>query len=566
MDGQSVPNWVHRTIEQLLRAKSVRVSLIIVNGTSSTSSRPKPLLFKAWKMVDRCLFRRVLPQEAHSWLADVGESEDPLATKTRSYQVPTMSLSPGSAIAGCTLSNSDVEQIRSHNLDVLVQLGSEDLPVEILNCAKYGVWAFHYRGYRGVANDIALFWRMFGGHRICELVLVASLGGHRQDQVIYHGVVSGDLFSLHRNLALDCCRRSRILLRRLSDLASNGWSNLVVEDVVEGCLVDQQTDGRSLSPEIPRFILSWFMRVLRRLAVRLCFQERWLLAYCKAASAPDIEKIELDRLSIVVPPRDQNYCDPFPFEFNGRTYLFFERYAGLEPGTICCAELNDDGTFGEICQVLAKNYHLSYPSVFEWHGKIYMLPETGDNKNVELYVAIDFPYRWEFAAVLLKDTIAADATIVEHDGKLWLFAAGIGGPGTESSELSLFFADSLLGEWHSHPKNPIVCDVRRARPAGNLFLHRNVLIRPGQDCSNSYGYAISFNKVVVLSEIDYKEVPITSILPNWMPRLCGTHTFNQRDGVRVLDGRMSVPRWFPVGRIFPPQLEHDVVVPSIVKA
>ena len=190
---------------------------------------------------------------------------------------------------------------------------------------------------------------------------------------------------------------------------------------------------------------------------------------------------------------------------------------------------------------------MSYPFVFEWRDETYLLPETAENRTVEVYRAIEFPWRWELASILLKDVTAVDPTIFKYKGKLWLFVAGIGGVEMHN-ELSLFFADSLFGEWWPHPKNPIVSDVRRARPAGSLFYHRDMLIRPGQDCSGPYGRAITLNRVEVLSETDYREVAFATILPKWMPGICATHTLNQENGYRALDAKVRVPRCAPLER------------------
>ena len=312
-------------------------------------------------------------------------------------------------------------------------------------------------------------------------------------------------------------------------------------------IIDQQTGSIPPSRAMPGFIVSCFARVLRHVLSRLCFREQWLLAYCKTSSLGTDQRI-LHSFTVVRPPGRQNYADPFLFERKGKTYVFFEEYADDGQGAICCTELQADGTPGEPQRVLTMSYHLSYPFVFEWGGDIYLVPETWGNRTVEAYGAVEFPWRWELAAVLLRNVTAADPTIFEHNGRLWLFAAGLAGLGTEWSELSLFFADSLFGEWRPHPKNPIVRDVRRARPAGSLFFQRQLLIRPGQDCSARYGHSISLNKVEELSETDYREVPFATILPNWMPRLCATHTFNQQGEFRVLDGLSLVPRWELVGR------------------
>jgi hypothetical protein len=144
----------------------------------------------------------------------------------------------------------------------------------------------------------------------------------------------------------------------------------------------------------------------------------------------------------------------------------------------------------------------------------------------------------------MEDVAAVDSTLVQYSGKWWLFAAGIVEDITSPNDgLYLYFADSPLGPWTAHPKNPIVSDARRARPAGRLYFENGVLIRPGQDCANGYGYAIQLNQVDVLSETDYRETPLSRITPNWIPGCLGTHTINQTEKLRVMDARFLIPRF-----------------------
>jgi hypothetical protein len=530
LDDQFAPRWIHGIIEQLLCAEPTELVVVVLSGKPPVRRlRPRSILFTLWRMFDKWKF---------------SDDDDPLAPELKTYPVQTITLMLVDGMGKRTLSHTDVARLRKCNLDVLVQLGSGDLPDGSLTCAKYGVWVFHCGGYTKAETEPALFWSLYAGRSTYELVLHAATGDLRRDQVLYRSILPNHLFSLQRNLTIDCRRRAAILLQRLSDLYHRGWGSVVLEDM-DGDTVEAPHPA-SLSRVMPRFIASLFVHSLRHLFERLCFREQWFLAYCKTSSPADTEQTRSTPLTVVVPPRGQNYADPFLFEHNGKRYIFFEEFADDGPGTICCAELHGDGTLGDTQPVLTRNYHLSYPFVFEWHGDIYLLPETWDNKTVEVYGAVDFPQRWELAGVLLTKVTAVDPTILKHNGRLWLFAAGLGGLGTELSELSLFFSDSLFGEWRPHPKNPVVCDIRRARPAGSLFFQRDLLIRPAQDCSERYGHAISFNNVTVLSETDYSEVTLRTILPNWMPRVCGTHTFNQQGGFRVLDGRMLVPRWAPI--------------------
>jgi hypothetical protein len=243
----------------------------------------------------------------------------------------------------------------------------------------------------------------------------------------------------------------------------------------------------------------------------------------------------------IVPPVGRNYADPFIFERDGKHYLFFEEWGAGPKGVITCIEIGEDGEAGEPEVVLERPYHLSYPQVFECSGDIYLLPETSRNNRIELYRASNFPTGWQLAEVLVDRVPAVDATLLQHGGKFWLFAAGVGGADLKLTELSLFYADSLFGKWKSHPKNPIVCDIRCARPAGRILSYGSQLIRPGQDCSTYYGYAVSLNRIERLTEYDYRETHMGMILPNWMPGIYRTHTLNQDTRFQVLDakGRLS---------------------------
>jgi beta-xylosidase len=103
-------------------------------------------------------------------------------------------------------------------------------------------------------------------------------------------------------------------------------------------------------------------------------------------------------------------------------------------------------------------------------------------------------------------------------------------------ETFLFWSKTLDGEWHYHPRNPICSDVRRARGAGPLFRCHGTLIRPAQDCSVRYGYAIALNRVLKISPADYSEELIEVIYPKWRPGLLGTHTLSSNEAFEAIDG------------------------------
>ena len=272
---------------------------------------------------------------------------------------------------------------------------------------------------------------------------------------------------------------------------------------------------------------------------RLCIEEQWYVGVRSRVSGA--EAFELKAFYLLNPPRDRFFADPFVAEREGRSYLFFEEFVFAERrGVISCIEFDEQGFRGAPSVVLEAPYHLSYPFLFEWEGETYMLPECRASGCIKLFRAVEFPYRWEFAGDLLENLWAVDATIFEHGGSFWMFAGGVKKNGKIDSELFLYFADTPLGPWHEHPANPVVADVCRARPAGKVFTHEVLLIRPGQNCSQSYGGATVLNRIDVLSREEYRETPIKSLGPEWFPGSRGVHTLNHSEHYQAVDVRYPI--------------------------
>ena len=130
-----------------------------------------------------------------------------------------------------------------------------------------------------------------------------------------------------------------------------------------------------------------------------------------------------------------------------------------------------------------------------------------------------------------------------RDGRLWLAAGSQTLAGTRAGSswdaLSLFFADRLEGPWTPHPMNPVVVDVRGARPAGELFEADGALWRPSQDCSRGYGSALMLCRVERLTTEDYAETPTAHLAVPGTERAAagsfGPHTLNSAGGYEAID-------------------------------
>lgn len=439
-------------------------------------------------------------------------------------------------------SAADVQSVRSADLDVLVRFGFRILKGDILNAARYGVWSHHHGDNREYRGGPALFWEIYERNPVSGTILQVLNEKLDAGHVIYRSWSATDFGSLTGNRNAIYWKTSEFVLRRLHDLYERGW------DYVMAC---ESQDGRyekriyRTPDNLKMFLLlarkAFSMLVGGTSATFFRSDEHWRIVARPAGSWASKRARRPQRQ--LVPPADRFYADPCIIKRNGRNYLFFEDYRySTGKGLVSFVEIRPDGSFSEPTVVLERAYHLSYPFVFERHGEVYMIPETRSVDRVELYRAVDFPHRWQFERVLLRDVAAVDATLHQSEGKLWLFCNVAAEGFSTCDELHIFHADELDGEWRPHPANPVVSDVRRARPAGGLFEHQGALIRPAQDCSVRYGYAIQLNRVDVLTETEYRETPFEKITPNWLAGSRGTHTLSLNEDYEVLDAKLRIRR------------------------
>jgi hypothetical protein len=242
------------------------------------------------------------------------------------------------------------------------------------------------------------------------------------------------------------------------------------------------------------------------------------------------------------------YADPFLFEHEGRHHLFCEEITpGSKLAVISHTELHLDGTPSPPpASVLEAPYHLSYPCVFKYADELFMIPETSAQGRVELYRALDFPLVWRREKVLLEGLIASDATLLEHDDRLWLFMSVAAPHATMLDELHIFTSRAPHGPWQPHTRNPVVSDVRCARPAGAIQRWGSRLVRPAQDCARRYGGAISFREIDVLSVEDYAEHEVARIDPGDLGgRARATHTYTSDGSFEAVDLRRRQLRFRP---------------------
>ena len=241
--------------------------------------------------------------------------------------------------------------------------------------------------------------------------------------------------------------------------------------------------------------------------------------------------------TLIQPPADRFWADPMVWPAAGEGWwVFIEEVIYREgKGTLKAMRVHQDGRWEDPVPVMQKPWHLSYPFLFWWKDTLWMVPESGANRSVELYRCVALPDRWEKEADILTGIDMVDATLFTHEGRWWMLG-NVSEPGADKhDELHAYYADTPLGPWLPHAANPVVADARFARPAGPVFTHEGKLLRPAQVCVPEYGHALNLRRIEKLTPTEYVEETERRIDPGWQPGIACVHTISHQSGLTVFD-------------------------------
>lgn len=450
-------------------------------------------------------------------------------------KIPTLVVAPQSKGPVDRFANADLEAIGGYNLDVLLRFGFGILRGPILHAAKFGVWSYHHGDNRSYRGKPALFWEIYNREKVAGSILQVLNEKLDQGEVLYRSYSRTDLRSLAKTRYGVYWKSSRFVLRCLRRI-SYGKAEFSGRERVSESIGKLYKNPTNL--EMIQFLPRVSSHVISSVVDRYKPKMRWGIAWARRPREEPLNDGAFAELHYLIAPEGRFYADPFLIEFQGRTYIFFEDFSyRTRRGVISAVELLANGSHTEPRVVLERPYHLSYPFLFRWRDEVYMIPETAGRRRIEAYRAVGAPFEWEFAGVLVDGVEAVDATLVEKDGRLWLFANVAEFPGITNDELFVYHSTELFGEWTPMSSNPVISDVRCARPAGAFFVSQGALIRPSQDCSRDYGWRIKLNRVTGLTTDTYTETEVGRI--EWTPGKSPhcVHTINFSSQYLVVDFR-----------------------------
>lgn len=539
IDEYYIPLWAYEMIKLIQESNHSEIKLVVVKKTQVKKTRS--FIEKAWINRDILLFFLYIKFE--NVFFNYGPNAFELKNLKNIINCPEIEVKPKETKLSDYILKEDIDKIEKYNIDVFIKLGFKILNEDILKTAKYGVWSYYHGDKKAIKGESFGVWEVL--KQISETsvklqILTENFGGGLKT---YESFSSTDKVSIKRNVNNSYWKAKNIIPRKLEELYKLGEGHFFMRNkkwYKELVLNSIRPFEPPKTIELFKGLVINFRRYIIKKINRVFFFEQWILLFYFEKEQGISESFE--RFVRIFPPKDRDWADPFVIYKNNKYYIFIEELIYTEnKGKISVFEMDKNGNYTKPVVVLEKDYHLSYPFIFEECGEIYMIPETSHNNSIDLYKCVKFPTKWKLIKVLNDNILASDSTLLKYNEKYWLFTNYREQKGVSNNdELFLFYSDNLLeGEWNSHPQNPIVSDVKCARPAGKIFVFKDKFYRPGQNCSNHYGYGMQISEIVVLNEHVYEENHVQSINPNWNKDIKSTHTLNFSGGLTIIDARVK---------------------------
>ena len=530
-----LPYWEYKALSDIVGSDYAEIVLVIENKTGSdvpakNEGGLSAALLRMLDKLDRQVFGRHTNYDHRKNSYDLLDG------------IPVITLTDTKMVHMADTVNDSIVKLKEIKPDIILQFGHQYLPSEVIEIPRYGVLVYSADidlpcggitpGIFEVLNKDLL--------TVTSLLLIDTYS--KPAEPVFVSTESTCPYSINVNRNNILWRNSLFMPRVLAGIHRDGKSYLDIQkERYEGSA--PRKNKYSDTPGILKTAGYLFKyanavagSILRKIFYTDAFNWQVLLETGDSQKGllPDFS-----RFRTLITSGDIFWADPFVISEDDHYYIFVEEFVYRDDRAhISVLTLDKEGNITDARRIIENTYHMSYPQVFDINGVFYMLPETAQNGTIELYRCTDFPYKWEFDRNLMENVSAVDSTLFFLDGIWWMFTTidQTTVKSGNSTELFLYYTENIFSDqWKSHPLNPVISDIRTARPAGKIFINDGKIYRPSQDCTGRYGVGFNLFEIITLNKTDYRENLISEVKPEWDKTLKGTHTLNSDKDLIVID-------------------------------
>ncbi|OIJ39631.1 glucosamine inositolphosphorylceramide transferase family protein [Massilia timonae] len=502
--------------------------------TAPQPSPRTPLLFAGVMALERQLLRHYEAHRAHLDLVDVAALAAARGVPVRSVAPPSAAAPDPASAASAAAPDAALPaisdpELAGFDLDLLVCCDGVTCDERLGGAARLGAIGIDYRRDRIAGGAPIGFWETYHRTRKTGFAIVRLGRPGEAGQVLVEGAFRTK-YSFLLNQAHLFCKAHAQLRRLLDDVAATRKLPAVRDPVpYSGCCLASPGSLHALRYAF-KLAGRLGMRGLRRI---LGIRHKWTLSVTRSGWRNAV----LWRGVPVAAPDGHFWADPFLRVHAGRIYCFVEDYvyatnrAHISVLEITQADVKCLGV------ALREPFHLSFPFLFEYAGRLYMCPETSESNQIRIYKCDEFPLRWSLDSVAIDGISAADSMFFEHRGRWWLLTSiDRAGLNDHCSELCLFHApDPLGGAWTPHPMNPLYIDTDMGRNAGLIVDEGRIYRAAQRQGFDQYGEGLALYEIIELDETRYSERKVTDIRHDYLQRSLGSHHISSDGDVTVVD-------------------------------
>jgi len=424
----------------------------------------------------------------------------------------------------------DVKKVQALKLDLIVNCASALLGGPILSASRLGVISCQYGDNPASIGAPAGFWEVYERKQATNFTIRRLATEPEKSFVLRKGAVPTKyLFGLTRAILY---KKSTFFLKQLvSQIVDTG----VLPRPLQSYPCPSKLSSKPTLLKQFAYLLKTGATISEK-AVNYFFIKKefwWSVCFQRVPW----NQLNMSQAIKIENPPGYFLADPFVLREGNKDYCFVEEFnSSTNRGHITAYRLHAD--YAErLGEIIVEPFHMSFPYVFRFGGKLYICPETNENNDIRLYECEQFPTEWKLSKILMSGFSAVDTMIFQHGGLWWLFtnidSASIG---DYSGELHIFYSqDPVNGAWTPHPHNPIQSGSLKARNGG-LIVNGEGLFRISQERGfEIYGRGFSINKIITLTTEEYVEKEEFSTGEDFFPNIIGAHHLHSSGDLTVFD-------------------------------
>ncbi|UZD23058.1 glucosamine inositolphosphorylceramide transferase family protein [Algoriphagus halophytocola] len=522
---ENLDPWEIELFDQLLDLDFLEIAVLILDGrTIEVEQEPKKGLKSLWPGNFLWKWQKIIEKKIFK---PVGTNSDKVKQLFLSTSIVRMLPDRKGFVDYFDRKESD--KLKGLDLDVILRHEFNIIKGEILNIPKYGVWSLHHGDNFVNRGGPAGFWEIIEKHEVVGVTL-QKLTPELDGGLIIEKAFYNINWSFIKNQQFIQFSSIQLVLKNIRKISYGRFD--VSKSLTYSYPLYRSPGLAATLAYLTNFYKEFFLLVYHRFLSKKG-DNFWKLYFGKG----EFIYAPLFRAKEIPVPEGEFWADPFLLVKDGVKYLFFERFRFERQSACISVGILENARVSGIKDVIDDGSHMSYPNVFEDEGEIFMIPETCAKKRLEVYKAVDFPYKWELYSTAFEGEQIADVNFMrDTEGKAWIFFSK-GFWHDLNSDLYIYQIDSLrLEKLTPHLLNPVIIDARIARNGGKIYQKNGEYFRPSQrNVKGKYGFGVNVNQILELSLEEYNETKIVSAYPSFKPNITGFHHVDSHDDFYLMD-------------------------------